>query len=222
MERLQRGQEPRLSHSSLEHTLQKVCPHGINAAPFFLPMHTQHTESFPKTFSSFSFSFSAVAASPPSVSSSSLISDTLHGALTPPPSSWGTLSCLSAASAAARFIPEPEPAGPTHSGAATRPGSVSCCCSCSPWLTLNASERNPQEAPQHPMPMNPNRSFKLRLLRVPPSTPSICSLNNPRMVLLASLWVRSDSCNATPSWLISNQKKSYELKKWWGTRVVVG
>ena len=54
MERLQRGQEPRLSHSSLEHTLQKVCPHGINAAPFFLPMHTQHTESFPKTFSSFS------------------------------------------------------------------------------------------------------------------------------------------------------------------------
>lgn len=174
MERLQRGQEPRLSHSSLEHTLQKVCPHGMNAAPFFLPMHTQHTESFPTTFSSFSFSFSFSA----SVSSSSLISDTLHGvpgALTA--SSCGPRSCLSAANAAARFIPEPKPAGPTHSG------SVSCCC-CSPWVTLSASERKPQVAPQHPMPMNPKRSLKLRLLRVPLSTPSICSVNKPRMVLL--------------------------------------
>ena len=44
MERLQTGHEPRLIHTSLEQTLQKVCPHGIKAEPFFLSMHTQHIQ----------------------------------------------------------------------------------------------------------------------------------------------------------------------------------
>ena len=78
--RLQSGQNPRFNHSSLEHTLQNVCPHGINAAPFFLPMHTQHIESFPAS----SLFFSATPKLPrppslPSVSFSSRISDTFNG-----------------------------------------------------------------------------------------------------------------------------------------------
>lgn len=205
MERLQRGQDPRFSHSSLEHTLQKVWPHGMKAAPFFLPMHTQHIESFPttSTFSS-SFSFSTAADSPPSLSSSSLISDTLHGvpgAL--PASSCGPRICRSAASAAAKFIPEAAAPWSTQSKADPWPGSVSwwlACCCCSPWVKLNAWERNPHVAPQQPMPMNPKRSLKVFFLRAPGSTPSIWSLNNPRMVL-GSLC--SDSCNTTPSWLIA-------------------
>ena len=101
IERLQRGQVPLFNHSSLEHTLQNVCPHGMNAAPFFLPMHTQHTQSFPTA---------STAASPPSVSSNSRINDTLKGV--PSPSrNW-----RSAASAAARFIPELDWLGPTCSG----------------------------------------------------------------------------------------------------------
>jgi len=55
-------------------------------------------------------------------------------------------------------------------------------------------------APQQPMPMNPKRSLKVLLLGAPASTPSIWSLNNPRMVL-GSLC--SDSCKTTPSWLIA-------------------
>ncbi|TKY70965.1 Transcription factor TGA1 [Spatholobus suberectus] len=50
----------------------------MNAAPFFLPMHTQHTESFPTdTFPP--FSASTGAASPHSVTSNSHINDTLNG-----------------------------------------------------------------------------------------------------------------------------------------------
>ncbi|PKA59645.1 hypothetical protein AXF42_Ash020246 [Apostasia shenzhenica] len=43
MELLQRGQLPRPVIRSLEHALQNVCPQGMNAAPFRLTMHTQHT-----------------------------------------------------------------------------------------------------------------------------------------------------------------------------------
>lgn len=198
IERLQRGQEPRLSHNSLEHTLQKVWPHGIKAAPLFLPMHTQHNESFPTA--------PPPTAPPPfssstsSVSSSSLNSDTLHGVpgTLPLSASWGPRSCLSAANAAARFIPEPDGIGPRHSGAdkfGSWPGPISripcwcgcdcCCCSSSPpCLGVRVAERNPQVAPQQPMPMNPSRSLKVRLLRVPPpSTPSIWSVKKVRMVV---------------------------------------
>ena len=147
IERLQRGHEPRFNQSSLEHTLQKVCPHGMNAAPFFLTMHTQHTESFPSTPPfSLSFSFSViivVSSSPPSVSSSNLINETLNGvpgavvvpATVPTTVSVGptvaTLSgscdarrCLSAANAAAKFIPEPDETGLTQSGSGLWPGGA--------------------------------------------------------------------------------------------------
>lgn len=97
MRRLQRGQDPRLTQTSFEQILQKVCPHGIIAAPFSLTMHTQqHTLSFPTIPSSLS-----------SVSlSSSLNSDTLSD------SGSGLVvsssrNSLSAASASAKFIPPP-------------------------------------------------------------------------------------------------------------------
>ena len=144
IERLQRGHEPRFNQSSLEHTLQKVCPHGMNAAPFFLTMHTQHTESFPST-PPFSLSFSffviiVVSSSPPSVSSSNLINETLNGvpgAVVVPPTvptvvsvgptvatlfgSCDARRCLLAANAAAKFIPEPDETGLTQSGSGLWP-----------------------------------------------------------------------------------------------------
>ncbi|KAL2339229.1 hypothetical protein Fmac_013675 [Flemingia macrophylla] len=153
MERLQRGQVPLFNQSSLEQTLQKVCPQGMKAAPLFLPMHTQHTQSDPP--------FSAL-----SVSSNSRINDTF---LASPSSS--SRYCRSAASAAARFMPE------------FRPGSSTWAC----W-----AERKGQAAPQQGIPLNLSRSFSVRLLRWPPS------VNRPRIVL-ASLSLPTDSCSITPS-----------------------
>ena len=101
--RLQRGHDPRFSHTSREHTLQKVCPHGINAAPFFLPMHTQHTESLPLTVNdavtlSVSVpSTTTLSVSVPStttlsaVSSSNLINDTGNGVELPDDAAVGSL-----------------------------------------------------------------------------------------------------------------------------------
>lgn len=105
--RLQRGHEPRFSHSSLEQTLQKVCPHGINAAPLFLPIHTQHTVSFPVNAVDISVSLpSSTALS--AVSSSNLINDTLVGVMS---TSVGSPRLyLSASNAVARFIPDPDDA----------------------------------------------------------------------------------------------------------------
>lgn len=200
MERLQRGQVPLFNHSSLEHTLQNVCPHGMNAAPFFLPMHTQHTQSFPTA---------STAASPPSVSSNSRINDTLKGV--PSPSrNW-----RSAASAAARFIPELDWLGPTCSGPVwfgSWPAFVSCgcCCACAPPPSSLTIGRKTHVAPQQPIPVNLRRSLRVRLLRWALSTPSICSVSKPRMVLV-SLSVRSDSCNIRPSWLISTQLKGSKI-----------
>ena len=78
MKRLQRGQLPLLTISSLEHNLQNVCPHGIKAEPLCLTMHTQHLYSpllLPLPFSSSassSFPFpSFLSFSSPSSSSSS-------------------------------------------------------------------------------------------------------------------------------------------------------
>ena len=230
IERLQRGHEPRFNHNSLEHTLQKVCPHGMNAAPFFLTMHTQHIESFPVAAAPSNvpaFSFSIVSSSPPSVSSNNLINDTLNGVpgavptvpkLTPFRSLGPTASlscsfdearnCLSAAKAAAKFIPEPDETGPTQSGSGLF--------SDGPWPTSTTSSSSSsllsptvvppktQVAPQQPIPLNLSRSFRLLRLLVVPSTPSICSLRKHRIVLV-SLSLPTDSCNITPSWLIFTQ-----------------
>ena len=116
----------------------------MNAVPFFLTMHTQHTESFPSTPPfSLSFSFSiiiVVSSSPPSVSSNNLLNETLNGvpgAVVIPPTiptvvsvgpTVATLSgscdarrCLSAANAAAKFIPEPDETGLMQSGSGLWP-----------------------------------------------------------------------------------------------------
>ena len=105
MERLQIGQHPRLTHISLEQTLQKVCPHGIKAAPLFLSMQTQHTQSFSSScFCSCSLSLLLLSLllffflqSTPSVSSIKLIN-----VLT-----FESPKLRSAANAIARFIPAP-------------------------------------------------------------------------------------------------------------------
>lgn len=91
--RLQRGHDPRFSHTSREQTLQKVCPHGINAAPFFLPMHTQHTESLPLTVDdAVTLSVSVPSTTTLSaVSSSNLINDTGNGVELPDDAAVGSL-----------------------------------------------------------------------------------------------------------------------------------
>lgn len=110
MQVLQRGQLPLLIQSSLEHTLQNVCPHGMNAAPFCLTMHTQHTEPTPLPFSSFSSITSSPSLSPSiatvhtSVCSINAINETLAGDTTTSLSSSSSRCCLSAASADARSV----------------------------------------------------------------------------------------------------------------------
>jgi len=60
---LQRGQFPLAAQISLEHILQNVCPHGINAAPLWRTMHTQQLYSTKPSLSSSSSSpFSKSAA----------------------------------------------------------------------------------------------------------------------------------------------------------------
>lgn len=204
MERLHRGQEPRLSHISLEHTLQKVCPHGMNAAPFFLPMHTQHTESHPPHSSPLFIS----ASQPSVVSSNSLINDTLDAVPAGLSSrsllleSSAALSCLSAASAAAKFIPVGG-AGDcttTHGGiglfwiglfwmasicglsGCPFSSSTSTASSSSSSLTLMVVGPSPHVGPQQLNPFNPSRSFRLGLLTAR-STPSILSLKISTIVL---------------------------------------
>lgn len=163
---------PRLSHSSREQTLQKVCPHGIKAAPFFLPMHTQHTLSFP-TLSS-SVTVTVFATSPPSPSSNSLINDTLHGVPGPigplgpsPRPTAVSLSavprnCRSAASAAARFMPGPAWAGPMQFGSGLWAGLESPGLASSSWSSC--VDGKPQVVPQQVILVNLRRSLKVLLL----------------------------------------------------------
>lgn len=212
IDRLQRGQLPRFNQSSLEHTLQNVCPHGINAAPFFLPMHTQHTVSFPTVVSVITPS----PPPPPSVlSSNSLINDTLNGVPVKPtfavPTSVtlvgsmmllpASLNCLSAAKAAAKFIPE-ECCWFGLGFGSKQPGSETLSSSSWPvFTTASISSRSssisrsslvtmvvglkPQVAPQQPKPLSPSRSLRLILLDLllEESTPSIWSPSNARIVI---------------------------------------
>lgn len=93
MKPLQRGQLPLLTHSSLEHSLQNVCPQGMKAAPLCLTMHTQQLYSIPpplpaSSSSSSSSSSSNTYAGPTipaclSVSSNNAISDILGAASGP-------------------------------------------------------------------------------------------------------------------------------------------
>lgn len=107
MKPLQRGQLPLLTHSSLEHSLQNVCPQGMKAAPLCLTMHTQQLYSIPpplppSSTSSSSSSSSNTYAGPTipaclSVSSNNAISDIL-GAASGPSSSPSPSSSSSSAS----------------------------------------------------------------------------------------------------------------------------
>lgn len=155
IERLQIGHVPLLSHNSLEHTLQKVCPQGIKAAPLLLSMHTQHIQS-----PLFSPSFLFVFQSTPSISSNNLISDFTSPAPVGPPSS--VLKFLSAARAIAKFIPE---------AAELRPPS-SLWLRLLPWrlkpipsIIVKVDDVGLHEPPQQPIPFNPSRCFKLAHLR---------------------------------------------------------
>lgn len=161
IERLQTGHVPLLSHNSLEHTLQKVCPHGIKAVPLLLSMHTQHIQS-PLLFS---LSFLFVFQSPPSISSNNLISDFTSLAPVGPPSPSSLLRFLSAARAIAKFIPE---------AAELRAPSSLWLLRLLPWrlklspsIIVKADDAGLHEPPQpqHPIPFNPSRCFKLAHLR---------------------------------------------------------
>lgn len=159
IERLQMGQDPRLTHISLEQTLQKACPHGIKAAPFFLSMHTQHTQSFSGPCScSLSLLLLLVLffvlQSTPSVSSINLIN-----VLT-----FEARELRSAANAIARFIPAP--------GAAANPPP--CAWSCIMALSSSSSSSISMKGmlgvsllelqlvlpQQPPRPLNDSRCFR--------------------------------------------------------------
>ena len=134
--------------------------------------------------------------------------------------------CLSAANAAAKFIPEPDETGLTQSGSGLWPGGAwprptsitttsSSSSSSSPsttmLLSLTLVPPKTQVVPQQPIPFNPSRSFRLLRLLLAPSTPSICSLRKHRIVLV-SLSLTTDSCNITPSWLIFTQTQKPKKK----------
>ena len=167
--RLQRGHEPRLSHSSLEQTLQKVCPQGINAAPFFLPIHTQHTESLPVNVpnDAVDISVSLPSSSTPSaVSSSNLINDTLLGVIS---TAGSPRLYLSASKAVARFIPEPDPVSDPVTNWISLCSWISSSLEVGLWRVALVVVLL-RVGPQHAVNLNLNRSLRVRFLLVRSAT----------------------------------------------------
>lgn len=168
--RLQRGHVPRLSHISLEQTLQKVCPHGIKAEPLLLSMQTQHSQSLCPA-PPFSSLLLLLLQSTPSVSSISVISDFTWPEVAVGPS-LPALELRSAANAIARFMPG------TAAGPTTDTVSVARCSSSRVSIMVKVDDDGLHVAPQHPIPFNPSRCLMLVHLPIR-SAPSI---------LFAALW----------------------------------
>ncbi|KAK1310102.1 hypothetical protein QJS10_CPA08g00482 [Acorus calamus] len=154
---LQSGQEPRLSQSSREQTLQNVCPHGMNAAPFLLPIQTQHHPPPPSPRPS-----SAAASPPTSPSSRSLISETLFGV--PKTTSSDSRKWRSASSAAARFII----AGASSAAICLSVSGCGADESCSSSSSMRSTRLEFQELPQQPIMAALNLSRLFRSLHFPP------------------------------------------------------
>ncbi|KAG0459819.1 hypothetical protein HPP92_022947 [Vanilla planifolia] len=128
---LQSGQLPRPVHSSRVHALQNVCPHGMNAAPFRLTMHTQHTIRSALTAIVTAFS-----------SSSSCSSSAIANTVTPPPPAS---SAPSPSVRARSVIRDALTGGPSPASSGIRPPPVdSVRCASSSSLRMSSSVRPPR------------------------------------------------------------------------------